>query len=48
MIKALSHAEQAYTPLLFRMLAELEFDLDRPEVALNILLSMAEDAPRRM
>jgi len=46
MIKALSHAEQAYTPLLFRMLAELEFDLDRPEVALNILLSMAEDAPR--
>jgi hypothetical protein len=29
------------------MLAELEFDLDRLEVALNILLSMAEDVPRR-
>ena len=47
MLNGLNAAEQANAPLLFRMLAELEFDLDRLEVALNILLSMAEDVPRR-
>lgn len=48
MYKDLVPAEQANASLLFRMLSELEFDLDRPEVALNILISMAEDSPRRM
>lgn len=47
MLNGLNAAERANAPLLFRMLAELEFDLDRLEVALNILLSMAEDVPRR-
>ncbi|KAH8548370.1 NRDE-2, necessary for RNA interference-domain-containing protein [Umbelopsis sp. PMI_123] len=46
MLKGLNPAEQANAPLLFRMLAELEFDLDHMDVALNILLSMAEDSPR--
>lgn len=47
MLSGLNTAERANAPLLFRMLAELEFDLDHLEVALNILLSMAEDVPRR-
>ncbi|KAI9286695.1 NRDE-2, necessary for RNA interference-domain-containing protein [Umbelopsis sp. AD052] len=46
MLSGLNTAERANAPLLFRMLAELEFDLDHLEVALNILLSMAEDVPR--
>jgi hypothetical protein len=47
MLNGLNAAERANAPLLFRMLAELEFDLDRLDVALNILLSMADDVPRR-
>ncbi|CAM0137619.1 unnamed protein product [Umbelopsis sp. WA50703] len=46
MYKSLHPADQANGPPLFRALAELELDMDRPEVALNILVSMAEDVPR--
>ncbi|KAG2181353.1 hypothetical protein INT43_008936 [Umbelopsis isabellina] len=46
MYKNLQPADQANGPLLFRTLTELELDMDRPEVALNILVSMAEELPR--
>lgn len=46
MYKNLQPADQANGPLLFRTLAELELDMERPEVALNILVSMAEEVPR--